>query len=77
MVVLVWGIWPMWSRWRKSAEVQPQWVLSYGAHSNLCVNQISRKRHSRTEAALPAETDQRRVFGGVGDERVGALVPMS
>src|SRR5260221_6803107 len=29
------------------------------------------QRHSRTEAALPAETDQRRAFGGVGDERVG------
>ena len=34
--------------------------LSYGAHSNLCVNQIRRNGTSRAEAALPAEADLRR-----------------
>ena len=31
--------------------------LCYGAHSNLCVNQIRRWGYARAEAALPAQAD--------------------
>jgi isovaleryl-CoA dehydrogenase len=34
--------------------------LSYGAHSNLCVNQIKPQRQCRAEGQIPAEADQRR-----------------
>ena len=44
--------------------------LSYGAHSNLCVNQI-RRNGTEAEAALPAEADQRRTCRRTRDERAG------
>ena len=37
--------------------------LSYGAHSNLCVNQIFRNGNEEQKRALPAEADQRRTCG--------------
>ena len=37
-----WAISPMSSRWRRSAARSASVGLSYGAHSNLCVNQIRR-----------------------------------
>ena len=45
--------------------------LSYGAHSNLCVNQIQRggTPHRRT---LPAQIDLRRACRRTGDDRTGA-----
>ena len=43
--------------------------LSYGAHSNLCVNQIRRWGTRGAEAPLSAEADQRRACRRPGDER--------
>ena len=43
--------------------------LSYGAHSNLCINQIVRNGSRRAEAALPAQADFRRTCRRVGDVR--------
>ena len=45
--------------------------LSYGAHSNLCVNQIRRNGTDGAEATLPAEADLRRACRRAGDERAG------
>ena len=45
--------------------------LSYGAHSNLCVNQIARNGTRGTEAPIPAEADQRRACRRPGDVRAG------
>ena len=33
--------------------------LSYGAHSNLCINQIGRHGTAAQKAKIPARTDQR------------------
>ena len=41
--------------------------LSYGAHSNLCINQIRRWASEGAEAALSAETDFRRACRRAGD----------
>ncbi len=43
--------------------------LSYGAHSNLCVNQIKRNGNAEQKAKLPAQADQRRAHRRAGDER--------
>ena len=43
--------------------------LSYGAHSNLCVNQIRRNGTRSTEAAISAQAHFRRACGRAGDER--------
>ncbi len=43
--------------------------LSYGAHSNLCVNQIRRWGIARAEAPLPAQADQRRARRRARHER--------
>ena len=45
--------------------------LSYGAHSNLCVNQIRRNGNEAQKRTLPAEADQRRARRRAGDERAG------
>ena len=45
--------------------------LSYGAHSNLCVNQIRRNGTDGAEAAVPAQADLRRARRRAGDERAG------
>ena len=37
-----WAISSTWWRWRRSRAPRPRSGLSYGAHSNLCVNQIRR-----------------------------------
>ena len=60
-----WGIWRMWWRWRRSRGRAASVALSYGAHSNLCVNQI-RLNGSEAQRAkyLP---------GLVSGEHVGAL----
>ena len=42
MVGLVWAIWSMSSRAREVSRASASVGLSYGAHSNLCVNQIAR-----------------------------------
>ena len=41
--------------------------LSYGAHSNLCVNQL--KRNGSAAQEVPAQADQRRTRRRTGDER--------
>ena len=41
--------------------------LSYGAHSNLCVNQIPAQRQRRATPPLSAEADLRRACGRAGD----------
>ena len=43
--------------------------LSYGAHSNLCVNQIRRWGNRGAEAQISAQADQRRACRRAGDER--------
>ena len=43
--------------------------LSYGAHSNLCVNQIRRNGTRAAEAEISAEADRRRARRRAGDER--------
>ena len=43
--------------------------LSYGAHSNLCVNQINRNGTARAEAEVPAEAGLRRARRRAGDVR--------
>ena len=45
--------------------------LSYGAHSNLCVNQIRRNGTDRTEEALSAEADVRRACRRARDVGAG------
>ena len=45
--------------------------LSYGAHSNLCVNQIRRNGNDGAEAALSAEADFRRTCRRAGDVGAG------
>jgi len=46
--------------------------LSYGAHSNLCVNQIHRNgtEHRGAATGISAEADFRRACRRIGDERV-------
>ena len=43
--------------------------LSYGAHSNLCVNQIKRNGSEAQKQEVPAQADQRRACRRAGDER--------
>ncbi len=43
--------------------------LSYGAHSNLCVNQIRRWANPEQKKQYPAQADQRRACRRAGDER--------
>ena len=43
--------------------------LSYGAHSNLCVNQIKRNGSEAQKREVPAQADQRRACRRAGDER--------
>ncbi|MGW8308755.1 MAG: acyl-CoA dehydrogenase family protein [Achromobacter pulmonis] len=42
MAAPTWATSPTWWRWRKSPAPRASIGLSYGAHSNLCVNQINR-----------------------------------
>ena len=46
--------------------------LSYGAHSNLCVNQIRRNGSEAQKREVPAEADLRRARRRARDERAGA-----
>ncbi len=48
--------------------------LSYGAHSNLCVNQIRRNGTEAQTPALSAAADQRGAGRRAGDERAGRRV---
>jgi len=41
MAALAWAISPIVSRWRQVSRASASVGLSYGAHSNLCVNQIA------------------------------------
>ena len=66
-----WATSRTWSRWRRSAAPAPSVGLSYGAHSNLCVNQIKRNGSDAQRAEVPAEADQRRARRRAGDERAG------
>ena len=45
--------------------------LSYGAHSNLCVNQMRRNGTRRAEAQIPAQADLRRARRRAGDVGAG------
>ena len=47
----VWATSPIASRWRRSAAPRASVGLSYGAHSNLCVNQITPQRAARSRSA--------------------------
>ncbi len=55
MAAPAWAISPMPSPWRRFRRASASVGLSYGAHSNLCVNQINRWRHrsSRRQKYLP------------------------
>ena len=46
--------------------------LSYGAHSNLCVNQIQRNGNEAQRREVPAQAHQRRARRRAGDERARA-----
>ena len=60
-----WAISNMWWRWRRFRAARPRSGLTYGAHSNLCVNQIRRwGTTSRKRRYLP------KLISG---EHVGAL----
>ena len=50
MAAPAWAISRTLSRWRRSAALRPAVGLSYGAHSNLCVNQIRRNGTVDAEA---------------------------
>ena len=45
--------------------------LSYGAHSNLCVNNLYANGNRGAAQQVPAEAVQRRMEGRAGDERAG------
>jgi isovaleryl-CoA dehydrogenase len=47
-----WAISNIASRWRKSAAASASVGLSYGAHSNLCVNQIRRNGTTEQKRAI-------------------------
>ena len=58
------GLWRTWSPWKKSAAHQAPVALSYGAHSNLCINKsnataqtpknkILAKAHSAVNSLVP------------------------
>ena len=49
-----WAISSTSSPWRRSAAPRPRSGLSYGAHSNLCVNQIRRNGTRTQKRTLPA-----------------------
>ncbi len=51
--------------------------LSYGAHSNLCVNQIRRWGNEEQKKRISAQADQRRACRRAGDERGGARAATS
>ena len=58
-------------RWRKSRAPAPRSGLSYGAHSNLCVNQIRRNGSAAAEAQISAQADFRRACRRAGDVGAG------
>ena len=58
---------------RASASVS----LSYGAHSNLCVNQIKLNGTRRAEAQIPARADLGRACRRAGDVARPAPAPTS
>ena len=60
-----WDISPTWSRSRRLSRASASVGLSYGAHSNLCVNQI---RRNGTDAQR-----ERHLPGLISGEHVGAL----
>ena len=57
------------SRRRRSRAPRPRSGLSYGAHSNLCVNQIRRWGNAEQKRKYLPEADQRRACRRAGDER--------
>ena len=59
------------SRWRRSRAPRLRSGLSYGAHSNLCVNQIRRNGSAAQKTAVPAEAYLRRARRRARDVRAG------
>ena len=55
-----------------SPRLAPPWASRYGAHSNLCVNQLQAQRHRRAEGAstCPGSISWR-ARGRARDERAG------
>ena len=66
-----WAIWPMWWRWRKSAAASASVGLSYGAHSNLCVNQIRRWGTAEQKRRYLPKLISRRACRRAGHVRAG------
>ena len=66
-----WATSRTWWRWRRSRRASASVGLSYGAHSNLCVNQIRRNGTEAQKQQVPAQADLRRARGRAGDERAG------
>jgi isovaleryl-CoA dehydrogenase len=64
-----WATWRTWWPWKRSSRASAAVGLSYGAHSNLCVNQIKRNGTEAQQAQVPAQADQRRARGRAGHER--------
>ncbi len=65
MAARAWAISPIASRWRRSRAPRASVGLSYGAHSNLCVNQINRNGN--------AEQKRKYLPKLISGEHVGAL----
>ena len=69
---------PAWAIWRTCVAMEEirrasaSVGLSYGAHSNLCVNQIHRNGTPTQKRAIPAQADLRRACRRAGHERAGA-----
>ena len=59
-----WGISPTWWRSRRSPGPRRSVALSYGAHSNLCVNQIRLNGTEAQKRAVPAGAGLRRACRG-------------
>ena len=66
-----WAIWSTCVAMEEISRASASVGLSYGAHSNLCVNQIRRNGNDGAEAPLSAEADLRRACRRAGDERAG------
>ena len=62
-------------RWRRSRGPRRPSGLSYGAHSNLCVNQIRRNGSTEQKQRYLPKLDFRRARRRAGDERSRAPAP--
>ena len=72
-----WAISRTSSRWRRCRAPRPSVGLSYGAHSNLCVNQLRRNGNEAQKREVPAKADLRRACRRARDVASRAPAPTS